>query len=177
MCAECGAGFRRIELATHPGATGEYRCPACDTVLEKFDGGKPHSSARGQGCARMGSLSWAVSSVNTQSFAFVSTANPSGISGTLSASVRLQMGQGAPSAPHGWGDQRSFGFVLIGGMQLPKRVSKGSKREPNLAMIYSNAKATEPSNTSAHAGGWIAASTAPTTPMTIAPRTIFQQRS
>jgi hypothetical protein len=40
ICTERGAGFRRIELATQPGTTGAYRCPACDTVLEKFDGSK-----------------------------------------------------------------------------------------------------------------------------------------
>lgn len=39
-CRECGAGFRRIELTSEPGAEGQYRCPACDTVLETFDGHK-----------------------------------------------------------------------------------------------------------------------------------------
>jgi hypothetical protein len=93
--------------------------------------------------------------------------------GAVSPSGRLQMGQGALSAPYGRGGQRSFGFVLIGGMQLPKRVSRGSKRDPNLAMMYSNAKATEPSNTSAQAGGWIVASTAASAPMTTTPRIHF----
>jgi DNA-directed RNA polymerase subunit RPC12/RpoP len=37
-CSSCGAGFRRLELATPPANTGEYRCPACDEVLETFDG-------------------------------------------------------------------------------------------------------------------------------------------
>ena len=37
-CPECGAGFRRLELTSQSGTRGEYRCPACDTVLEKFDG-------------------------------------------------------------------------------------------------------------------------------------------
>jgi predicted Zn finger-like uncharacterized protein len=37
-CPECGAGFRRIELTSEPGQQGQYRCPACDTVLEAFDG-------------------------------------------------------------------------------------------------------------------------------------------
>jgi transposase-like protein len=37
-CPECGAGYRRLELTSQPGAKGEYRCPACYTVLEKFDG-------------------------------------------------------------------------------------------------------------------------------------------
>lgn len=36
-CAECGAGFRRIELDSLPGSSGEYRCPACGEVLETFD--------------------------------------------------------------------------------------------------------------------------------------------
>jgi transposase-like protein len=38
-CPKCGAGFRRLELTSRSGKTGEYRCPACDAVLEKFDGG------------------------------------------------------------------------------------------------------------------------------------------
>ena len=37
-CPECGAGFRRLELIVAVGTKGEYRCPACDAVLEKFDG-------------------------------------------------------------------------------------------------------------------------------------------
>jgi hypothetical protein len=37
-CHECGAGFRRIELTSQPGIEGQYRCPACDAVLEAFDG-------------------------------------------------------------------------------------------------------------------------------------------
>jgi predicted Zn finger-like uncharacterized protein len=40
ICPECGAGFRRIELSSGPGTKGEYRCPACDTVLEVLDGKK-----------------------------------------------------------------------------------------------------------------------------------------
>lgn len=36
-CPECGAGFRRIELTSQPGTEGQYRCPACDAVLEKFN--------------------------------------------------------------------------------------------------------------------------------------------
>ena len=39
MCRECGAGFRRIELTSQPGFKGQYRCPACDAMLEAFDGG------------------------------------------------------------------------------------------------------------------------------------------
>ena len=39
-CSECGAGFRRLELEIPKqlGARGEYRCPACGKLLEKFDG-------------------------------------------------------------------------------------------------------------------------------------------
>lgn len=37
-CSACGAGFRRLELATIPANHGEYRCPACDEIVEKFDG-------------------------------------------------------------------------------------------------------------------------------------------
>ena len=37
-CPECRAGFRRIELMSQPGFEGQYHCPACDTVLEAFDG-------------------------------------------------------------------------------------------------------------------------------------------
>ncbi|MBR0774365.1 hypothetical protein JQ625_05915 [Bradyrhizobium diazoefficiens] len=37
-CPDCGAGFRRIELAVEHGSEGEYRCPACDAVLEILDG-------------------------------------------------------------------------------------------------------------------------------------------
>ncbi|MDH6258386.1 hypothetical protein [Bradyrhizobium sp. BR13661] len=37
-CPACGAGFRRLELATPPANSGEYRCPACDEVLETFEG-------------------------------------------------------------------------------------------------------------------------------------------
>jgi hypothetical protein len=33
-----GAGFRRLELSSKPGSRGEYRCPACSSVLEVFDG-------------------------------------------------------------------------------------------------------------------------------------------
>jgi hypothetical protein len=39
-CSECGAGFRRLELASPPPTEGEYRCPACGEVVEKFDGSK-----------------------------------------------------------------------------------------------------------------------------------------
>lgn len=37
-CPSCGAGFRRLELSSKPGTKGEYRCPACNTELEKLDG-------------------------------------------------------------------------------------------------------------------------------------------
>jgi hypothetical protein len=38
ICSECGAGFRRLELelSTHSGTKGEYRCPACGEVLERL---------------------------------------------------------------------------------------------------------------------------------------------
>ena len=38
ICSECRAGFGRLELTSMPPSRGEYRCPACGTVLEKFDG-------------------------------------------------------------------------------------------------------------------------------------------
>ena len=37
-CLHCGAGFRRLELAIERPPTGEYRCPACDELVETFDG-------------------------------------------------------------------------------------------------------------------------------------------
>ena len=37
-CANCGAGFRRMELWSRTGSEGEYRCPACDYLIETFDG-------------------------------------------------------------------------------------------------------------------------------------------
>lgn len=39
-CSECGAGFRRLELWSQAGDKGEYRCPACGSTLEVFDGSK-----------------------------------------------------------------------------------------------------------------------------------------
>jgi len=39
-CPNCGAGFRRLDLSSAPGAKGEYHCPVCDTALELFDGSK-----------------------------------------------------------------------------------------------------------------------------------------
>jgi hypothetical protein len=38
ICPACGAGYRRIELVSRPGAKGEFRCLRCDYVLEIFDG-------------------------------------------------------------------------------------------------------------------------------------------
>jgi transposase-like protein len=38
ICPGCTAGYRRIELATSPGAKGEFRCLLCDHLLEVFDG-------------------------------------------------------------------------------------------------------------------------------------------
>ena len=40
ICSECGAGFDRLELWSQPGKKGEYRCPRCDSPLERFDGSK-----------------------------------------------------------------------------------------------------------------------------------------
>jgi hypothetical protein len=37
-CSHCGAGFQRLELATVHPTVGEYRCSACDEIVEKFDG-------------------------------------------------------------------------------------------------------------------------------------------
>jgi transposase-like protein len=38
ICPNCGAGYRRVELASGTRTTGEYRCLLCDQVLEVFDG-------------------------------------------------------------------------------------------------------------------------------------------
>jgi hypothetical protein len=38
ICPECGAGYRRVVLASCKGTKGEYRCLASDHVLEAFDG-------------------------------------------------------------------------------------------------------------------------------------------
>ena len=38
ICPECGAGYSRIELLSRSGAKGEFRCLACDYLLEVFDG-------------------------------------------------------------------------------------------------------------------------------------------
>ena len=40
ICSECRAGFSRVELESGPGSAGEYRCPLCGTLLEKFDGNR-----------------------------------------------------------------------------------------------------------------------------------------
>jgi hypothetical protein len=40
ICTECGAGYRRIELATRPGKQGEFRCRVCNHLLELFDGSR-----------------------------------------------------------------------------------------------------------------------------------------
>ena len=40
ICPECGAGYRRIELPSRPGAKGEFRCLTCDHTLELFDGSR-----------------------------------------------------------------------------------------------------------------------------------------
>jgi hypothetical protein len=38
ICPQCHAGFRRIEVDSGLGVEGEYRCPLCDHLLEKFRG-------------------------------------------------------------------------------------------------------------------------------------------
>ena len=39
QCPDCGAGYRRIELASRPGTPGSrYTCLVCYRVLEAFDG-------------------------------------------------------------------------------------------------------------------------------------------
>jgi transposase-like protein len=37
-CPECSAGYRRVELVSKTGTTGEFRCLLCDHLLEVFDG-------------------------------------------------------------------------------------------------------------------------------------------
>jgi hypothetical protein len=37
-CPECGADYCRIELTLRPGTHGEFRCLACDHLIEVFDG-------------------------------------------------------------------------------------------------------------------------------------------
>ena len=38
ICPKCHAGYRRIELISRPSETGEFRCLACNHLLEVFDG-------------------------------------------------------------------------------------------------------------------------------------------
>jgi hypothetical protein len=38
ICPNCGAGYRRVELASGARTTGEFRCLLCDHVLEVFNG-------------------------------------------------------------------------------------------------------------------------------------------
>ncbi|WP_024513121.1 MJ0042-type zinc finger domain-containing protein [Bradyrhizobium sp. ARR65] len=40
ICPNCHAGFRRIELSSLRGSVGDYRCPLCKELLERFDGSK-----------------------------------------------------------------------------------------------------------------------------------------
>ena len=37
-CPKCHAGYRRIELISRPGESGEFRCLTCNHLLEVFDG-------------------------------------------------------------------------------------------------------------------------------------------
>lgn len=39
-CSECRADFRRLELPFVVGDKAEFRCPACNNLLEVFDGTK-----------------------------------------------------------------------------------------------------------------------------------------
>jgi transposase-like protein len=38
ICPECGAGYRRIEVASGNRTKGDFRCLSCNHVLEIFDG-------------------------------------------------------------------------------------------------------------------------------------------
>jgi hypothetical protein len=38
ICSGCGAGYRRVELESKPGAKGQFRCLTCNALLEEFDG-------------------------------------------------------------------------------------------------------------------------------------------
>jgi DNA-directed RNA polymerase subunit RPC12/RpoP len=38
QCTNCGAGYRRIELASRKGEPGTYHCLVCKSRLETFDG-------------------------------------------------------------------------------------------------------------------------------------------
>jgi predicted Zn finger-like uncharacterized protein len=38
ICPKCHAGYRRIELMSRPGESGEFRCLTCNHLLEVFDG-------------------------------------------------------------------------------------------------------------------------------------------
>jgi len=40
ICPNCRASFRRIELSSLRGSEGDYRCPLCNELLERFDGSK-----------------------------------------------------------------------------------------------------------------------------------------
>jgi predicted Zn finger-like uncharacterized protein len=38
QCPKCGAGYRRIEVSSMKGQSGEYRCLTCNHPLEAFTG-------------------------------------------------------------------------------------------------------------------------------------------
>jgi hypothetical protein len=40
ICPGCHAGYRRIELISRPGESGEFRCLSCNHLLEVFDGSR-----------------------------------------------------------------------------------------------------------------------------------------
>lgn len=38
QCPRCEAGYRRIEVDSLPGESGEFRCLVCNEVLERYSG-------------------------------------------------------------------------------------------------------------------------------------------
>ncbi len=38
ICPKCQAGYRRIELMSKPGESGDFHCLSCNHLLEVFDG-------------------------------------------------------------------------------------------------------------------------------------------
>ena len=40
ICSKCHAGYRRIELTSRSGESGEFRCFVCNHLLEVFDGSR-----------------------------------------------------------------------------------------------------------------------------------------
>ena len=46
QCPQCGAGYRRIEVNSMKGQSGEYRCLTCNQLLETFTSGEPYVAYR-----------------------------------------------------------------------------------------------------------------------------------